>query len=60
VAITGTHAAWRPHTLDVVGGDVVVTILPPIETSHLGMDATNELRDRVREQIRGRVEAHQS
>lgn len=60
VAITGTHAAWRPHTLDVVGGEVVVTILPPIETAHLGMDATSELRDRVREQILGRVETHQS
>ena len=60
VAITGTHAAWKPRTLDVEGGEVVVTILPPVETSHLGMHATSELRDRVREQIRSRVEASQS
>lgn len=60
VAIRGTHAAWRPHTLDVKGGEVVVTIMPAIETAHLGMEATGELRDRVREQIRRRVEVGQS
>lgn len=60
VAIRGTHAAWKPHTLDVKGGEVVVTIMPAIETTHLGMEATSELRDRVREQIRRRVESDQS
>ena len=45
------------HGLDVAGGRVVVTIHPSIETAHLGLEATNGLRDRVRAQIQSRVSA---
>lgn len=57
VSIEGAYAAWKPHGLDVAGGRVVVTIHPSIETAHLGLEATNGLRDRVRAQIQSRVSA---
>lgn len=56
VAIQGSFEAWRPGTLFVRGGEITVTIEPPIETDGLERADANELRDRARAVIAGVVE----
>lgn len=57
IAIYGSYEAWPPRSLDVKGGQVVVAIEPPIETAHLGQQATGELRDTVHRRIEERLHA---
>lgn len=57
VTIEGSYEAWPPSTLWIRGGDVIVHIDPPVDTSALTQADAGRLRDEVHRMINRRLTA---